>query len=255
MEYYGKILCISHHDLTYDDRPTVVDGKADYSRSRALKGQHPSMLSEEELAPVMSEPNYKQLAARGQINIVRQGKGKGNYALVEIATMPLRFQERIKLKYGDMKEDILKNWFGSHFRIDAKAREYYTKFRFGNGDALPPEHIQEYTVNASVIESVLAVMEDTVLMRKAMKGGPVNWGEMAGAISYYQVEFGHTLPTSANRFKRRVSEFRTKGYESLISRKFMNQNRRKVTCRIADLVRGLGFFAVYYNFVITCKSV
>ena len=240
MEYYGKILCISHKDLTYDDRPVIVDGKADYSRSRALKGQHPSMLSEEELAPIMSDANYKQLAARGQINVVRKGRGSGGYALVEIATMPLRFQERIKLKYGDMKEDILKNWFGSHFRIDARAREYYTKFRFENGDALPPEHIQEYTVNASVIESVLAVMEDTVLMRKAMKGGPVNWGEMAGAISYYQVEFGHTLPMSANRFKRRVSEFRARGYESLISRKFMNQNRRKVTCRIADLVRGLG---------------
>lgn len=236
MEYYGKILCISHHDLTYDDRPTVVDGKADYSRSRALKGLHPSMLSEEELAPIMSEPNYKQLSARGQINIVRQGKGKGNYALVEIATIPLRFQEKIKLKYGDMKEDILKNWFGSHYRVDAKAREFYTKFRFGNGDALPPEHIQEYTVNASVIEAVLAVMEDTVLMRKAMKGGPVNWGEMAGAISYYQTEFGHTLPMSANRFKRKVSEFRTKGYESLISGKFMNQNRRKVTYGIERLL-------------------
>ena len=111
MEYYGKILCISHKDLTYDDRPAIVDGKADYSRSRALKGQHPSMLSEEELAPIMSDANYKQLAARGQINVVRKGRGSGGYALVEIATMPLRFQERIKLKYGDMKEDILKNWF------------------------------------------------------------------------------------------------------------------------------------------------
>lgn len=236
MEYYGKILCISHKDLTYDDRPVVVDGKADYSRSRALKGQHPSMLSEEELAPVMSDANYKQLAARKQINVVRKGRGSGGYALVEIATMPLRFQEKIKLKYGDMKEDILKNWFGSHYRVDAKAREFYTKFRFENGDALPPEHIQEYTVNASVIEAVLAVMEDTVLMRKAMKGGPVNWGEMAGAISYYQTEFGHTLPMSANRFKRKVSEFRTKGYESLISGKFMNQNRRKVTYGIERLL-------------------
>ena len=98
MEYYGKILCISHEDLTYDDRPTVKDGLADYGRSRALGGVHPSMLSDEVLAPIMSEANYKQLAARGQIHIVRQGKGKGNYALVEIATMPLRFQEKIKLK-------------------------------------------------------------------------------------------------------------------------------------------------------------
>ena len=51
MEYYGKILCISYNDLTYDDRPVMVNGKADYSRSRTLKGVHPSTLSEEELAP------------------------------------------------------------------------------------------------------------------------------------------------------------------------------------------------------------
>ena len=236
MEYYGKILCISYHDLVYDDRPSIKDGKADYSQSRALKGVHPSMLSEDELAPVMSEANYKQLASRGKINVVRNGRGQGGYALVEIATMPLRFRERIKRKYGDLEAEILKNWFGTHFHVDAKAREFYTKFRFENGESLPPERIQEYTVNASVIEAVLAVMADRVLMRKAMKGGPVNWGEMCGAISYYQSEFGHTLPLSANRFKKRVHDFKAHGCESLISGKFLNQNRRKVTYGIERLL-------------------
>lgn len=236
MEYYGKILCISYNDLTYDDRPVMVNGKADYSRSRTLKGVHPSTLSEEELAPIMSVPNYKKLAAKKEINVVRSGRGLGGYVLVEIATMPLRFQERIKLKYGDMKEDVIKNWLGSHYHIDAKAREFYTRFRFDNGDALPPEHIQEYTVNASVIEAVMRAMEDAAFMRKAMKAGPVNWGELAGAISYYQAEFGHTLPVSSNRFKKRVNDFKANGYESLISRKFMNQNRRKVTYDIERLL-------------------
>ena len=236
MEYYGKILCISYNDLTYDDRPVMVNGKADYSRSRTLKGVHPSTLSEEELAPIMSIPNYKRLAAKEKINVVRSGRGLGGYVLVEIATMPLRFQERIKLKYGDMKEDVIRNWLGSHYHIDAKAREFYTRFRFDNGDALPPEHIQEYTVNASVIEAVMRAMEDATFMRKAMKAGPVNWGELAGAISYYQAEFGHTLPVSSNRFKKRVNDFKANGYESLISRKFMNQNRRKVTYDIERLL-------------------
>ena len=235
MEYYGKILCISYNDLIYDDRPVMVNGKADYSRSRTLKGVHPSTLSEEELAPILSVPNYKKLAAKKEINVVRPGKGLGSYALVEIATMPLRFQERIKLKYGDMKEDVIRNWL-SHYHIDAKAREFYTRFRFDNGDALPPEHIQEYTVNASVIEAVMRAMEDATFMRKAMKAGPVNWGELAGAISYYQAEFGHTLPVSSNRFKKRVNDFKANGYESLISRKFMNQNRRKVTYDIERLL-------------------
>lgn len=236
MEYYGKILCISYNDLTYDDRPVMVNGKADYSRSRTLKGVHPSTLSEEELAPIMSIPNYKKLAAKEKINVVRSGRGLGGYVLVEIATMPLRFQERIKLKYGDMKEDVIRNWLGSHYHIDAKAREFYTRFRFDNGDALPPEHIQEYTVNASVIEAVMRAMEDATFMRKAMKAGLVNWGELAGAISYYQAEFGHTLPVSSNRFKKRVNDFKANGYESLISRKFMNQNRRKVTYDIERLL-------------------
>ena len=93
MEYYGKILCISYNDLTYDDRPVMVNGKADYSRSRTLKGVHPSTLSEEELAPIMSIPNYKKLAAKEKINVVRSGRGLGGYVLVEIATMPLRFQK------------------------------------------------------------------------------------------------------------------------------------------------------------------
>lgn len=236
MEYYGKILCISYNDLTYDDRPVMVNGKADYSRSRTLKGVHPSTLSEEELAPIMSIPNYKKLAAKEKINVVRSGRGLGGYVLVEIATMPLRFQERIKLKYGDMKEDVIRNWLGSHYHIDAKAREFSTRFRFDNGDTLPPEHIQEYTVNASVIEAVMRAMEDATFMRKAMKAGPVNWGELAGAISYYQAEFGHTLPVSSNRFKKRVNDFKANGYESLISRKFMNQNRRKVTYDIERLL-------------------
>ena len=230
-------MCISYKDLTYDDRPVIrEDGKADYSKSRALRGHHPFMLSMEELAPIMSIPNYKKLAAKEKINVVRSGRGLGGYVLVEIATMPLRFQERIKLKYGDMKEDVIRNWLGSHYHIDAKAREFYTRFRFDNGDALPPEHIQEYTVNASVIEAVMRAMEDATFMRKAMKAGPVNWGELAGAISYYQAEFGHTLPVSSNRFKKRVNDFKANGYESLISRKFMNQNRRKVTYDIERLL-------------------
>ena len=122
MEYYGKILCISYHDLTYDDRPVIIDGKGDYSRSRALKDVHPSMLSEEELAPIMSEANYKQLADPGTNQCSPfKGKDSGDYALIEVATLPLRFQERIKLKYGDMKDDILRNWFGSHFHIERES--------------------------------------------------------------------------------------------------------------------------------------
>lgn len=239
MEYYGKILCISAVDLTYDDRPTVVRGRADYSRSRVLNGMRPDCLPDEILAPIMSEPNYKQLKMRGQINVVRRGGGPGEYALVEVATLPVRFKERIKEKYGDMEQNVLKDWFGQHYRLDAKAREFYTRFRFGDGGTLPPEKINEYTVNASVLQAVVAVVSDTNIMRRAMHGPAVNWGEIVGVISFYQAETGHTLPKSAHRFRDTVKQFQAEGYEVLISKKFRNQNTRKVSYNIERLILSL----------------
>ena len=231
MEYYGKILCISYN--------VVVNGRADYSHSRCLNGVAPSMLPTETLAPIMTAANYKNLLRRVQINVVRAGKGLGNYALIEIATLPQRFRERIKEKYGTMEQNILKDWFGQHYRIDAEARSFYTRFRFDDGSALPPNKINEYTVNASVLKAVVSVMADTNIMRKAMNGQTINWGEMAGAISYYQAEFGHTLPLSPHRFRERVNAYQKEGYELLISKKFKNQNTRKVNYRIERLLLSL----------------
>ena len=254
MEYYGKILCISAQDLTYDDRPIVggraltelADGrhvemgvKTDWSHSRVLNGRRPESLPMSVLAPIMSEANYKQLKARGQLNVVRRGGGASTYALIEVATLPLRFREAIKEKYGDMEQNVLKDWFGQHYRLDAEAREFYTRFRFGDGGALPPEKINEYTVNASVLQAVVAVVSDANIMRRAMHGVTVNWSEIVGVISYYKAETGHTLPMSANRFRETVKSFQSVGYESLISKKFRNQNTRKVSYSIERLILSL----------------
>ena len=239
MEYYGKILCISANDLTYDDRPKIVSGKPDYSASRILQGIHPSKLSDEILAPIMSYESYKKLSCRGKINVVRAGKGKGNYALVEVATLPKRFITRIKAKYGEIGSNALTDWFKAHFEIDAKAREFFTRYRFDDGTALPPEHINEYTVNASVLRSVTALMNDVKMIRKSMQNNRINWGELAGAISYFQQEYQHTLPLSPTRFQKRVNEFQKTGYECLISGKFKNQNTRKVNYHIERLILSL----------------
>ncbi len=102
MEYYGKIWCVSHQELV----------------------QGPN--------PIMSEANYKKMCTRGQLNVVRPGKGLGNYALIEVATMPQRFKDKVDEKYGDMKSEILRLHFQKYYNIDPRAREYYTRYRFEN---------------------------------------------------------------------------------------------------------------------------
>ncbi len=240
MEYYGKILCISKNDLTRDDRPVqLANGNLDYSQSREINGMHPSMWSLEVLAPIMSESCYKLLVYRGKILVVRKGVGRGVSALVSVESLPEKYKKRVEEKYGDMDTEALRNWFGTHWEIDQAAQSWYSLYRLPSGKPLTPEQQQEYTLNASALQAVVRLMNDTKMKRAVMQGSRVRWEEMSGAISFYQKEFGHTLPTSPARFKKRVKEFQEKSYASLISGKFCNQNTRKVNVNIERLLLAL----------------
>lgn len=236
MEYYGKILCISKEDLTRDDRPKVKNGLADYSGSREFDGCHPSMIDSDILAPIMSDGCYKKLVTRKKIRVVRKGIGRGVKALVAVESLEDKYKKKVEAKYGNMRSEMLRNWFASHWSIDDNARVFFAGYRLASGKPLDLELQQEYTLNASAIRAVLRLMDDTKMKRAVMQGERVCWEEMAGAISFFQAEFGHTLPTSVPRFKKRVAEFVKDSYASLVSKKFGNQNTRVVNVRIEKLL-------------------
>ena len=77
------------------------------------------------------------------------------------------------------------------------------------------------------------------MKRAVMQGNRLKWEEMAGAIGFFQKEFGHNLPLSVNRFKKKVKDFQESGYISLISGKFGNQNKRLVDAYVENLLLSL----------------
>lgn len=209
MEWYGKILCISASDLTTG------------------------------AGAVMSESCYKQLAHRGRLTVVRRGVGRGVSALVAVESLPDRYKDMVKQRYGTMEADVLRRWLSDHWEIDQAAQSWYSTYRTDEGYPLTDAQQQEYTLNASVLQTVCRLLDDTRMKRAVMQGGCVRWDEMTTAIAFYREEFGHTLPESAARFKRKVYDFRSKGYETLISAKIGNQNKRKVNERTVRLVLSL----------------
>lgn len=219
MEYYGKILCISKNDLTRDDRPTSGSCSAD-----------------ERMAPVMTVCCYDQLVYRKKIRVVRKGIGRGVTALVAVESLPEPYRKRVQQKYGDMKSEILRHWFFAHWEIDDEARTYYSRKSITLGGNFDLDKQQECVLNASALKAVLRLMDDVQMNRAVRQGGRVCWEEMAGAINFYQAEFGHTLPTSVNRFRKKVVEFKEQGYDALISKKFGNQNTRVVNVQIERLL-------------------
>ncbi len=206
MEYYGNRLCISMRDL--------VDGG------------------------IMSEPNYKQLAARGRFDVVRRGGGSaGCYALVAVDSLPQRYQDRVKEVYPGGAQARLEGWIKSSYEVDQRAAAFFFS-KEKCGVALPPDKAKEYITNASVLNTCIRLYERAATAQRLF-GGKYNWGMMAATIEILRKHFGHTLPASTLRFRKKVNDYKANGYPCLISGKFGNQCARKVDYKTERLILGI----------------
>lgn len=197
-------------------------------------------ISARELGAVMSRACYDKLVSRGKVEIARPGKGAGNYALVVVDSLPDKYRDMVREVYPEGGAMKLHELFKRCYTIDAEARAFFSLFRFDNGEALKPDKVTEYTINASVIKAIQRLMADTKALRQAQPGGGrVQWDDLAAAVTYFKQEFGHTLPESTLRFRKKVAQFNRDGYACLISGKFQNQNSRKVNYRIERLILSL----------------
>lgn len=205
MEYYGNRLCISAREL--------VDGG------------------------VMTQSNYKQMANRGRFDVVRPGKGLGCYALVAVDSLPESYREKVEELFPGGDKVRLAGWVRSNYEVDPLANAFfYSKEQ--TGFELPPEKIKEYVTNASVLNCCIRLYERASTSQKLM-GGKYNWEMMAAAIESLREQFGHTLPTSTLRFRKKVAEYKREGYACLISGKFGNQSARKVDHKTERLILGI----------------
>ena len=178
MEYYGNRLCISAREL--------VDSS------------------------VMSQGCYQKMASRGRIDVVRRGGGAaGQYALVAVESLPRDYRAKVQSLYPDGDLTRLKGWVCSNYEVDQQAVCFFHS-REQAGLDLPPEKIKEYVVNASVLNCCIRLYERAATAQKLF-GGKYNWEQMAKAIEALREEYGHTLPASTLRFRKKVNEYKRNG--------------------------------------------
>ena len=204
MEFFGNKLCISAREL--------VEGG------------------------IMTLPNYKQLSARGRIDVVRRGGGPMQYALVAVDSLPTTYKEKVEEKYPGGNAVLLRGWIISNYELDQAAVAYFMDWAAKQrSDKASDELAQKYAVNASVLNTCIRLYNRSRDYRKLM-GEKYDWGMMATTIETLREEFGHDLPASTLRFRKKVNEYKQYGYECLISGKFGNQNKRKVDYKTERVV-------------------
>ena len=206
MEYYGNTLCISAPELLESN--------------------------------IMTASCYKSLAHRGNLDVVRRGGGaSGCVALIAVDSLPTKYRTKVEETFPGGPEVRLEGWITSHYETDQEAMAWFHD-RKNTGLDLTPDKIQEYVVNASVLNTCIALYERAAAYRKLM-GEKYDWSMMAKVVGVLKDKYHHTLPESMLRLRQKVNQYKQGGYGALISGKFGNQNTRKVTLKLEKLVLGL----------------
>jgi len=198
MEYFGNIIAVTVADLT---------GGND---------------------PVMSRDGYFKLQQRGRINVLRPGKGYGSYALIEYASLPELFKVRFVEKYGK-PEDIMKKEQAG-LPQDQTAQRFFYDHVLPNGEHIPEQKQEEYTINARVLNALQEMFNTQKAMRRACNNNtPVIWSNIFKASEEFRETYHHTLPKSEARLRDKLREYAKEGYACLVSGKFGNRSAIKIT--------------------------
>lgn len=190
-----------------------------------------------EVEGVMTSANCRQMIARKKAVAANRGGGKNGCAFVIVDSLPPRYKEEVYLRHPETDSVRLAGWFRSNYEIDQSAVVFFHD-REKTGLDLKPEKIREYITNASVLNTCIRLYDNARTYQR-IAGDKYDWGKMAAAVDSLRVQFGHTLPGSMLRFRKKVAEYRREGYGCLISGKFGNQSARKVDYRTERLILGI----------------
>lgn len=191
--------------------------------------------------PIIKTETLKRNISRGNIDRAHRGGGEGGQALIVYSTLPVKYRERFEMTWGDPEEIIRKSMIKESMKLDMKAREYYEEYTYdlkGAQAHLSGKLIDEYTINASVLNELVKTLNDRTSIRKALSGSMRNvWNTIADSCEALRKKTadmspdgkGHTLPKNLARLKDKINEYKRDGYAALISGKIGNQNTLKIT--------------------------
>lgn len=185
---------------------------------------------------ILSESNYKLLNYRGFIQVIRRGC-KGNPALVKYDSLPDRFRKVIVEKFGDPKEKVKQNLFEDEIIYDPEAATFFDLYRLTDGRELKDWQKFRYRSNAEVLNAIDRIVTKSVARRGALGGKTKGiWDKVSDLVySLDKTKYPHNLP-SGRRLQERYKRYKKEGYSSLVSKKFNNNNSRKVNADLERLI-------------------
>lgn len=181
----------------------------------------------------IKEPTYNWMRKHGYLTIIKRG-GPGFSSLVEFDSMRKDVRDKYIEIYGNpYTATEAPNILESTIRPDERAFSFFQKHRYGknNDIALPPKRIEEYTLNARVLNAIIALQQNKKSL--SIGGGSIkinirtNLTMLSNSIREKE-GLRHTLPPGEDKLMRKITRYKKEGYTCLINQAYGNTSAAKI---------------------------
>ncbi len=178
---------------------------------------------------LMSYTNYKQKCFKKQLIRSRDGKGKGNEALLSYHDLPQWIKNVCIERLGSPDAAEYPNELEPYIQPNAAIAEFFSKHRKPDGTGLKMAEQREKATSCFILEAITTLLDD----RKVAKGRGKNmtqiWQNISDAVNALNRErWQFKLPKNPRALQRRYNEYLSEGYITFIHKGEGNVNMAKV---------------------------
>ncbi|MBQ9254986.1 MAG: hypothetical protein IJ180_09470 [Bacteroidales bacterium] len=186
-----------------------------------------------DISDIICAGTFNSLCSRGQVERLRRAH-YGYSALYSVESFPLKYRKAIKEKFSEeMKEDATTKLLDAEeIKTDMQAVKFYSEYVLTDGRHLPSDKQTEYTNNASILNRCKEIYQISCERRNRTSGTRIKkgefWKKVSDKLTKLQEDFPNSLPTDTMRLQKKYNDYQKRGYEAMISGKFMNKNNAKI---------------------------
>lgn len=208
----------------------------------------------DELVPeFMKDDNYQYHKKNEKLQSHGR-KGVGFGVLIEVESLPLVYQEKIRAKYGhDLHKHIAKLPLAKLVTTDYKAANFFATHVKNGGGHLPMDLQARYTRQAEWLNMIAMMVSDKKALKETLNISIDTFWDYVIDLHKLDKPVNPVMPVTKDKLRKLLTKYNEGGFSVLISKKFGNQNTRKVTAKIEGLVVALWDMAHNPTYAEVCR--
>lgn len=179
---------------------------------------------------VFSYENYKKKCQKGQIVRTKEGRGKGNEALISYHDLPESLKALCVEKLGHYKDVMVVNNLETEIVPDMKAKDFFSFHTRPDGKKLENEDQSIRYTSCLVLNAIKRILLDKRQSVKVFGKNRIKiWQNISEAVNTLDfVRYNHNLPKNAQSLQRKYNRYLDEGYSVFIHANEGNKHTAKV---------------------------